>query len=247
MVFIQMMKIPIYKTMLTVLCLAMGLLAPNLQAVGKVIMFPETLSLQGVTGERIGNRVNGLSDYTKTEVKLLRVIALRNAANDPFNDRTLPTAILNAQDRNNVVAVVAAPAPAAPAPPAGACPLNTTLTVLATLPSGFPLGHTVSLGTAAPYNLNTGGSFNTPISIAIVSLADLDQGTVSIGAGFTLISGSALGTMTEGANLTYLVRRDSDNFEFEVNFRFRVDTVFDSAGIVFETLTGRLCKSGVVL
>ena len=213
---------------------------PVLTSEGKdvtpTIIFRDTLVLQGVKNKN-KSRSNNKFKPILTEVKLLRVVPLVNSANDPFNDRTLPTAISNALNPNSVVS---AP-PTTPAP-VSACPLNTTLTVLATLPSGSPISNTINLDTTSPYNLNTGNFINVPISVD--TQLDLINGTVKIGSGFTFVSGSSLGSVAEGTNLSYLVRRNSDSFEFEINFRFKVDIVFDSTGIIFETLTGRLCKSG---
>ncbi len=175
-----------------------------------------------------------------TKVSLLRVVPLRNRANDPFDDRLLPLAISSARSGEQLVVISPPPAPP---PPSGSCPLNTPLTVVASLPASMPLSQSLNLTTSSPYQLGV-GSFNAAINIAVINPGNATEATISTASGFTYISGSSLGIVTEGANLSYLLRRNSDSAEFEINFSFAVELVFDDTGISVQTLTGRLCQEG---
>jgi len=195
------------------------------------ILFKETLFLQGVKPKSRNSRI---FKPVSTKVKLLRVVPLRNTVNNPFNDRSLPTAIVNAQKPTTIIITT-------PPPPTGSCPANTALTVISALPASAPLGQTVGLSTT---QLQAGAGLSTAINIAVVNQGNSTQGIVNITSGFTFISGSSIGTIAEGTNLSYLVRRNSDNAKFEVNFSFTVEIVFDDMGIVIQALTGRLCQAG---
>ncbi|MCF6281277.1 MAG: hypothetical protein L3J28_03555 [Candidatus Polarisedimenticolaceae bacterium] len=197
------------------------------------IIFTQRLSLRGVAEE-------GPFTAKSTKISLLQVIPLRNRANDPFNNRLLPLAISNAQSSELVV--VTAPPPATQ-PPSGSCPLNTTLTVVASLPASMPLSQSLNLTTGSPYQLGVGMA-NAAIDIAVINPGNSTQAIVTAASGFTYISGSSFGTITEGGNLSYLMRRNSDSAEFEINFSFSVEMVFDDMGISVQTLTGRLCQEG---
>ena len=204
------------------------------------VLFSETLVLQGINTKNANN-----TDFNPvyTQVKLLRVVPLRNSTNDPFNDRTLPTTIASAQNPGTIVIT-----PPTTPPPSGSCPLNTSLFVLTSLPSGLPLGQSINLSTTQPFQLQTGlGPTNAIINIAIVNQGNSTQAIVTLGSGFTFVSGSSVGTITEGSNLNYLLRRMSDNAVFEVNVNFTVDMVFDDMGIIIQTLSGRYCQSGAPL
>jgi hypothetical protein len=109
----------------------------------------------------------------------------------------------------------------------------------------MPFTQSLKLTSSAPYQLSVaGGAFNTAIKIAIVNPANSTQAIISLGSGYALVSGSALGTVTEGSNLKYLIRKNSDGAEFEINVNFSVDVVFDNMGIIIQGLSGRLCKAG---
>ena len=88
------------------------------------------------------------------------------------------------------------------------------------------------------------GPVNSAIDLAVVNPGNATQAVVTVGSGFTFISGSSVGTISEGSNLSYLVRRNSDSAEFEINLSFSVEIVFDDMGIVIQSLSGRLCQEG---
>lgn len=205
------------------------------------LLLDAPLTLTGIAGPApftVGSR----------EITLLRTIPLRQVINDPFNYRTLPVAINEARFASNLTEVVPPPAPAPdpapdPAPPpAGGCPLNTALTVTTPLPAGAPLANTLTLTNAVPPQL--GVSETLDVLLNINNPLSMTDGVVSLGAGYTLVSGSALGTITEGTPLTYQVRRNTDSSEYEISLTFTADIVFDDPGIIIDTLTGRLCVAG---
>jgi len=200
----------------------------------RTIILTQKLSLQGVT-ER------GPFTPKSTKVSLLRVVPLRNRANNPFDDRLLPLAINNA--RINGGQIIITPPPPPPPPPPSTCPENMALTVVAALPAAMPLSQSLNLTTSSPYQLGV-GMFNAAIEIAVVNPGNSTEAIISIASGFTYLSGSSLGVVSEGSNLSYLVRRNSDSAEFEINFRFSTELVFDDMGISVQTLTGRLCQVG---
>ncbi len=202
-----------------------------------IILFEPILSLQGIA--KPDKQSNTVFKATTTEVTLLRVVPLRNRVNDPFNDRTLPILINTVRQPLTPTVNV----PTSPPPSSGACPLNTALAFVGTLPDGMPLGQSINLGTTIPFQVGI-GLFNAAINIAIVNPANVTEGVVSLDTGYSYISGSALGTVTEGTNLAYLIRRNSDGAEFEISFSFTVELVFDDMGIVIQTLSARLCQGG---
>ena len=202
-----------------------------------IILFEPILSLQGIA--KPDKQSNTVFKPTTTKVTLLRVVPLRNRVNDPFNDRTLPILINTA--RQPLTPTVNAPN--SPPPPSGACPLNNALAVVSALPDGMPLSQAINITTTTPYQVGI-GLFNAAINIAIVNQANITEGVVSLDAGYSYISGSALGTVTEGTNLAYLIRRNSDGAEFEISFSFTVGLVIDNTGIIIQTLSARLCQGG---
>jgi len=127
--------------------------------------------------------------------------------------------------------------------PVGSCPLNTALTSIAALPESAPLTNYIGISTGNQLNagLTVGASEQ---ALVINNSFSTTEGSVSMGAGFSYVSGSALGTITEGTNLTYIIRRNSDSTEFEVSFTFSAEIVFDDPGIVINSLAGKLCVAG---
>jgi hypothetical protein len=213
------------------------------------VLIREPLVLQGMAQQPIANRPG--NEHSAKRVRLLRVVPLRQLENDPFNDTSLPLAIGNARIRSDFPAGTPTtpdtppPTPPAPPPVAGSCPEDMALTVSAMLPAGLPLAQEISISSTPPYQLDVGmGGLSQAINIALLNPGNDTQGVVTIGSGFTYLSGSSTGTVSEGSGLTYLLRRNTDSAEFEISLRFSVGIVFDDMGITIEALSGRLCQSG---
>jgi hypothetical protein len=116
--------------------------------------------------------------------------------------------------------------------------------MVAALPNGAPLANYIgvnALGTQVDAGLMINPSDQI---ISISNPLSATQGVVTIPAGYTYVSGSALGLVNEGTNLTYIIRRNSDASEFEISFTFSAEVVFDDQGIVINSLSGKLCVSG---
>lgn len=191
-----------------------------------------------------------------TTFTLTDVVPLYQVQNNPFNDRTVVLSVNQAraivQQSVQVISPGPAPAPSPdpdpdpdpdPPPPVGDCPLNTPLTLIAALPEGAPLQNLI--GISGTNQLNAGFAVVLGAeAIAINNPGNMTTGTVSVGANFSYVSGSALGSQTEGSNLSYRLRRNSDLAEFEVDFTFQSDIVFDDPGIVITSLSGRQCTAG---
>lgn len=172
------------------------------------------------------------------KVTLLQVVPLQHIENDPFNERTL-VSTLNGTRSIQIIS----PTPS-PSPSPSSCPLNTPLAMVAALPDGAPLANYIgvnALGTQVDAGLMINPSEQI---ISISNPLSATQGVVTIPAGYTYVSGSALGFVNEGTNLTYLIRRNSDASEFEISFTFSAEVVFDDLGIVINSLSGKLCVSG---
>lgn len=217
-----------------------------------IILFSQQLGLHGVA-EAVETKPTTPFKSGSTKVTLLRVVPLRNKANDPFNDRSLPITIAKAQ-RHSFTPTIAPPGGGGPPPgggtvpppltlpPIGACPVNTVLTTIGT---GLPYAATsVPIGLAPFLAYGFVPPSNVALTINIVNAGNTQQGVVSLGTGFTYVSGSPLGTVTEGSDLLYSVRRSSDGFEFEIRFTFSVDLVAASTGIILQTISGRTCVAG---
>ena len=187
-------------------------------------------------------------------VTLLSVVPLRQIANNPFDGKTLPFAIQQARFDTHIVQVQVPsigpspspdpdPGPADPPPAPGSCPVNSALTLIEALPSGAPLANEV--GITGLNQLNAGFTVSPTDRVFLINNPlSPTQGVISMGSSFSYVSGSSLGNQPEGANLSYRVRRNSDSAEFEVNFSFRAEIVFDDLGIVIDTLSGRQCTAG---
>lgn len=213
------------------------------------IVFGHRLALQGIaekTDIQTDNKPEEDFKANSFQFKLLRVVPLRNRLNDPFNERTLASVIKNAQrprkSTPRTLSAVISPSIGPVPPPSVACALNINLNVLTALPDARPLGNTININSNAPFNLQVGlGAFNSALNIAIINQVNQTQANISLGAGYTLLSGS-LGLKTEGSTLSYSVRRSSDSAEFKLSFRFQVEQVFDDNGISIQSLNGQLCQ-----
>ncbi len=213
------------------------------------VIFGHRLALQGIaekTDIQADNKPEGDFKPSSFQFKLLRVVPLKNRLNDPFNERTLASVIKNAQRPSGSTANTFNPKilfSGGPASPLN-CALNINLNVLTGLPDARPLGNTININTSAPFNLQLGlGAFNSALNIAIINQVNQTQANITLGAGFTLLSGS-LGIKSEGSTLTYAVRRNADSAEFNINFSFLVERVFDDNGISIQSLSGQLCQQG---
>ncbi len=213
------------------------------------IIFGQRLALQGIAEKidiQADNKPEGNFKPSSFQFKLLRVVPLRNRINDPFNERTLASVIKNAQRPRGSTSNTFNPSILSSEGPVSQinCALNINLSVLTGLPDARPLGNTININTSAPFNLQLGlGAFNSALNIAIISQLNQTQANITLGAGFTLISGS-LGIKSEGSTLSYAVRRNSDSAEFNLNFRFLVERVFDDNGISIQSISGQLCQQG---
>ncbi len=213
-----------------------------------VIILKKPLVLFGLskTGNSVRSSAKKQFSAKTVEFKLLRVVPLRNRLNDPFNERTLASVIKNAQRPRGSTSNTFNPSILSSGGPASPlnCALNINLNVLTGLPDARPLGNTININTSAPFNVQLGlGAFNSALNIAIINQLNQSQANITLGAGFTLISGS-LGLKTEGSSLTYAVRRNADSAEFNLNFSFQVERVFDDNGISIQSLSGQLCQQG---
>ncbi len=213
-----------------------------------VITLNKPLVLFGLSPTNSSIRSSAKKQFSakKVEFKLLRVVPLRNRQNDPFNERTLTSVIKNAQRPNGSIPNTfnSSNLPSGGSASPVSCALNINLNVLTGLPDAQPLGNTININTNAPFNLQLGlGAFNSALNINIINQINQTQANITLGAGFTLLSGS-LGIKSEGSTLTYAVRRNSDSTEFKLNFSFQVERVFDDNGISIQSLSGQLCQQG---
>lgn len=216
------------------------------------LLLNDTLRLQGVAEA-------GPFNPSERSITLVQVVPLQFVSNNPFNDRSLPIAIRQAQAINSVTPVPVVPPvnddptpdpdpdPDPPPPPApGNCPLNTDLALVSAIPASAPLAIDIGLTTGIPGQLKAGFDV-TPIEQAMVITnppLNFTQGQVAMASGFTYLSGSPLGTINEGSSLTYRIRRNGDSAEFELSFTFDSELVFDDQGIVITNLSGKLCVAG---
>jgi len=115
--------------------------------------------------------------------------------------------------------------------------------LLAALPEAAPLEN--AIGITGLNQLSAGFSvvpseqvfrINNPLSESL--------GVVSMTSQFSYVSGSSLGSQSEGASLSYRVRRNSDSAEFDLSFTFQSEVVFDDLGIVITSISGRQCTAG---
>jgi len=209
-----------------------------------VVLMDEPLNITGLADAPAFSPVD-------TSVTLLSVVPLRQVENNPFKGLGIVSAIQQARVLNtNIVNVTIPPvgpapdpSPVDPPPAPGSCPINTLLTLLAALPEATPLENEIGITNLNQLNV---GFTVSPLERAFLISNPLSNslGVVSMSSNFSYVSGSSLGSQSEGANLTYRVRRNSDSAEFEVSFTFQAEIVFDDLGIVITSISGRQCTAG---